>query len=122
MSETCQSCGVKYDTVYRVPDRVWAIVSGRDDEGGLLCPECCDAIARQDHGIVLYWEAAVDRYPVDGVGLGPDETRRRYDAVLETIKRQRETLGFAPRLDNLERLVRDLGIAIGLEAVAGRQR
>lgn len=64
MSETCQICESKYHTVYRVSDDVWAKVFGRDDGSGLLCPACVDERAR-GLGIVLYWEAAVDRFPVE---------------------------------------------------------
>lgn len=66
--ERCQECGELYDAVYRVPDRIWWVITGRDDGGGLLCPACCDRMAR-DAGLILYWEAAVGEYPsllIDG--------------------------------------------------------
>ena len=63
MSEVCQNCGGYYDTVFRVPTGVWEKLTGHADGGGLLCPACCDLLARRV-GLELYWEAAVGEYPV----------------------------------------------------------
>jgi len=63
MSEFCQNCEGYYDTVFRVPDDVWEKLTDRADGRGLLCPACCDLLARRA-GLELYWEAAVGEYPV----------------------------------------------------------
>ena len=63
MSEVCQNCEGYYDTVFRVPTGVWEKLTGHADGGGLLCPACCDLLARRV-GLELYWEAAVGEYPV----------------------------------------------------------
>ena len=63
MSEFCQNCEGYYDTVYRVPDGIWERLTGHIDGRGLLCPACCDLLARRA-GLELYWEAAVGEYPV----------------------------------------------------------
>ena len=63
MSEVCQNCECCYDTVFRVPDDVWERLTGHIDDRGLLCPACCDLLARRA-GLELYWEATVGEYPV----------------------------------------------------------
>lgn len=63
MSELCQNCECYYDTVFRVPDDVWEKLIGHEGGRGLLCPTCCDLLARRA-GLELYWEAAVGEYPV----------------------------------------------------------
>ena len=63
MSEVCQNCEGYYDTVFRVPTGVWEKLTGHADGGGLLCPACCDLLARRA-GLELYWEATVGKYPV----------------------------------------------------------
>ena len=63
MSEFCQNCECYYDTVFRVPTGVWEKLTGHADGGGLLCPACCDLLARRA-GLELYWEATVGEYPV----------------------------------------------------------
>ena len=63
MSEFCQNCEGYYDTVFRVPDDVWERLTGHTDGAGLLCPACCELLARRV-GLELYWEAAVGEYPV----------------------------------------------------------
>lgn len=63
MTELCQNCECYYDTVYRVPDAVWLKLTGQNDGGGLLCPACCDLLARQA-GIELFWEAGIAEYPI----------------------------------------------------------
>ena len=63
MSEVCQNCEGYYDTVYRMPDDVWEKLTGHADGGGLLCPACCDLLARRV-GLELYWEAAIGEYPI----------------------------------------------------------
>ena len=63
MSEVCQNCEGYYDTVYRVPDGVWERLTGHTDGAGLLCPACCELLARRA-GLELYWEATVGEYPV----------------------------------------------------------
>ena len=62
LGEKCMNCGLRYSTIYRVPDDIWERITGRSDGSGLLCPRCCDALAR-DKGIILYWEAAEGEYP-----------------------------------------------------------
>lgn len=62
MGEHCDNCGGEYLTVYRLPDTIWAKITGRAN--GLLCPECADSLAR-DKGVELYWEAAVNKFPID---------------------------------------------------------
>ena len=62
--ETCTRCGQAYTTVYRIPDEIWAYVTGWYNSQGLLCPICIDSMAR-DIGIELYWEARQDRFPTD---------------------------------------------------------
>lgn len=56
--EHCQECGVAYDEVYWVEDdAIWdALRGGRR----LLCPRCCDRLARA-RGIFLRWTASEDR-------------------------------------------------------------
>ena len=62
--ELCQRCHRNYQIVYRVPNKVWVMIAPNkgalgDDpgcSGGLLCPECAAASARQK-GINLYFEA-----------------------------------------------------------------
>lgn len=62
--EKCQRCGKRYLTVYHVPDDVWAKIRPNKHDpdgdlyGGLLCPSCADALAR-NIGIILYWEPSV---------------------------------------------------------------
>lgn len=62
MAEKCDCCRFPYESVYRVPDAVWAKIALRADGSGLLCMDCCDGLAR-NLGIDLYWEAAVGEYP-----------------------------------------------------------
>jgi len=72
VSEKCQNCGEIYETVYRIPDGVWAILMkamGLRRANGLLCIGCADKIAR-DKGITLYWAAEVNQYPVTPPGGG----------------------------------------------------
>jgi len=61
MSERCRNCGKLYLTVWRAPDRLWELVTGKK-ETGLLCPICFDRLARQK-GIELYWECEENKYP-----------------------------------------------------------
>ena len=63
MSEKCDNCDKYYESVYRVSDDLWLKIYGKS-ESGLLCPMCCDAIARQK-GILLYWEARENEYPTE---------------------------------------------------------
>lgn len=65
-SEVCQKCGASYLTVYRVSDDVWHVITGRINGGGLLCPCCCDELARE-HGFCLYWEAGLHKFPTEKV-------------------------------------------------------
>jgi len=60
--ELCEICQCRYSTVYTVPDRLWAIVTGHRDGSGLWCPACLDAEARR-MGIVLYWTCAQGAFP-----------------------------------------------------------
>ena len=62
LGEKCMNCGYRYLMVYRVPDSVWERVTGRTNGSGLLCPRCCDDIARKK-GIWLFWEAAEGEFP-----------------------------------------------------------
>lgn len=59
--EHCQECGAAYDTVYWLPDDIWALITPKPDNAGagLLCPTCADKRARRA-GIYLKWEATVD--------------------------------------------------------------
>lgn len=65
MPEQCQRCKNQYETIYRVPNDVWANIAPNPEElgpyeehqfGGLLCMGCADATARE-RGVTLYWEA-----------------------------------------------------------------
>jgi hypothetical protein len=60
-SERCEDCGSFYDVTYHIPDEVWALIHERAP-AGLLCPFCAHIRARK-HGITLWWEAAVNKYP-----------------------------------------------------------
>ena len=62
--EKCDNCHRLYETVYRVPDLVWEAVSKKKDGAGMLCIQCCDAIAREK-GAGLWWEARIGRYPTE---------------------------------------------------------
>src|SRR5690606_7471517 len=78
--EQCHDCGGFYQTVYRVPDDVWAKIApdkaalGEHTEhryGGLLCLPCADRRAREK-GIRLYFDASVGDWrtpPEDVAGL-----------------------------------------------------
>lgn len=66
MSEICETCYQPYETVYRVPNGVWARIAPRKDDlgpypehqyGGLLCPDCATKAARGE-GIDLFFEAS----------------------------------------------------------------
>lgn len=63
--EVCQDCGIGYDTVYWLPDEVWAAITPAPEtpEAGLLCPVCAEHRARQA-GIDLRWTASLLREPV----------------------------------------------------------
>lgn len=60
--ERCNACGRLYLTVYRVPDDLWAKVTGRTDGGGTWCPTCFGFIA-SEKGYSLYWEATDADFP-----------------------------------------------------------
>jgi len=60
--EQCQRCGVRYDTIYRVPPAVWHRILPAAGEAGLLCLPCCEELARKA-GLVLHWDAAVGQFP-----------------------------------------------------------
>ena len=60
--ELCQICGMSYEIVYRVPDKVWAKIRPKRYSGGLLCLRCADFEARKK-GITLYWEASIGEFP-----------------------------------------------------------
>lgn len=66
MSETCDQCGQKYETIYGVPNEVWARIAPKPETlgkhiehqyGGMLCIPCAERRARET-GIVLYWNAS----------------------------------------------------------------
>jgi hypothetical protein len=56
--ETCEVCGKKYLTVWKVSDDLWSRVTGHPDSG-LMCPRCFDNRAWEE-GIELYWECGED--------------------------------------------------------------
>ena len=60
--EVCQSCSHPYDTVYHVPDSVWARMLPDKAPGGLLCIPCAIRISKEK-GIELWWEAAQNDFP-----------------------------------------------------------
>ncbi|HSH41645.1 MAG TPA: hypothetical protein VK973_05910 [Arenicellales bacterium] len=84
MSEKCQACGRFYDTVYRVPDDVWAQIAPREDTlgpyaehqgGGLLCVDCAWTRAREK-GITLYFEGTPGWWGSDSQPTEPPPSRR----------------------------------------------
>jgi len=58
--EHCQACGSPYETVYWLPDDLWAVVAPKPENlaAGTLCPRCVDARARAA-GVELAWTAGV---------------------------------------------------------------
>lgn len=52
--EFCKDCGVTQPLVWTADDALWAIVSGRGDGGGVLCPKCFDNRA-DAMGLMLRW-------------------------------------------------------------------
>ena len=60
--EHCQICGKAYAMVYVVPNDIWAKITPKKGESGLLCVECADYRARE-LGIKLYWEAGENDFP-----------------------------------------------------------
>lgn len=71
--EICQCCGHEYLTVYRIPDEIWLKIMGKP--GGLLCPICCDVLARETK-VSLYWEATVEQFPIDCRTLPPAKEKQ----------------------------------------------
>ena len=65
-SERCNACGRPYLTIYRVPDDIWAKVTGRTDGGGTWCPTCFEFVATEK-GYSLYWEARHGEFPLEAV-------------------------------------------------------
>jgi hypothetical protein len=61
--EKCQSCGVLYREVYKLPDDIWAAISPKPDVpgAGLLCFPCADDRARR-RGIELFWIGSIGDY------------------------------------------------------------
>ena len=59
--EVCEACGDRYDTVYRIPDDVWAKITPREGSAGTLCLPCADRRA-SCAGISLFFEASVGRW------------------------------------------------------------
>jgi hypothetical protein len=57
--ERCHHCGMYYETVYRIPDKIWGRIAS---DKNLLCPSCCDHLARLA-SIELYWGAEENEYP-----------------------------------------------------------
>lgn len=62
LGETCNQCKRRYLTIYQLPDSLWTKVTGNKNGEGLLCPDCCDRLAREN-GIILYWAATEDDFP-----------------------------------------------------------
>ncbi len=61
--ECCQSCGKIYETVYKLPDDIWArITPSMDKEAGLLCISCADKIAIEKR-ISLCWGGKENEFP-----------------------------------------------------------
>ena len=74
--ERCSACGRPYLTIYRVPDDIWAKVTGRTDGGGTWCPTCFEFVATEK-GYSLYWEARHGEFPLEAV--------KARDAVAKTL-------------------------------------
>lgn len=60
--EVCCICKKAYRTVWTAPDGLWKKLNG-GNEGGLICINCFDRIAREN-GEMLYWECAAREYPL----------------------------------------------------------
>lgn len=55
--EFCHDCGRRQPIVWWADDELWKFVTGRYDEGGVLCPVCFDRRATR-LGILLHWTPA----------------------------------------------------------------
>jgi len=85
--EVCQSCGCAYDTVYHVPDSIWARMLPEKAPAGLLCIPCAIRIAGEK-GIPLWWQAEVDDYPTTALERSSAALREAgyRDAIEEAAK------------------------------------
>lgn len=54
MSEHCQICGKKYESVYEVSDKLWKEVTGIENGSGLRCMSCLEKQAKK-MGIYIHW-------------------------------------------------------------------
>lgn len=95
MSELCETCGRRYETVYRVPNDVWTKIAPRKDDlgphpehqyGGLLCPDCAAKAAR-DKGIELYFEASAGDWADNTAPAGALRDAADADLLAELYRR-----------------------------------
>jgi len=85
--ERCNACGRRYLTVYRVPDDLWAKVTGRTDGGGTWCPACFEFIAKEKR-YSLYWEARHGEFPLEAVKAREEAAERLRARVLTVMERR----------------------------------
>jgi hypothetical protein len=105
MSEKCQRCGKRYDTVYTLPDYIWRKISPKGSLSGMLCPECADEIAREK-GIVLYWTANENDYR-DCIKIAdePDYEEQYMEKIPMTEEEIKEKIKKA--IDNGKKIIKE---------------
>jgi len=89
--EVCQSCHCAYDTVYHVPDSIWARMLPDKAPGGLLCIPCAIRIAGEK-GITLWWQGEVDDFPTTALERSNAERKDKLDAASDVISSQVATI------------------------------
>jgi len=102
--EVCQSCGRAYDTVYHVPDSVWARLLPNKAPAGLLCIPCAIRIAGEK-GIDLWWDAAENDFPTAALesqvaeALGREQLANiRVEAMMDGMRKTDARLMDARRM------------------------
>ncbi len=96
--EHCQRCGRAYLTVWRASDELWQAVTGRTDGGGLFCPECFEAMAREKR-ISVYWDACLPEAWEATAGVEQEKREAELRCLRRTVNEIRIALDATPEID-----------------------